>query len=237
MLLAFVDAPQRSDRISVFPVVAADEPRLSYLLLADALRRGILTIEETDSGEAPCLIAQNRSTQPVLILGSETVAGDRSHRSVFQTVLLGPDTVTRVPTCEDRVSKWGCASLEAHFAGSLKEFPLLDKQVGILAFMGRNLLGLDILGTPELYAPLHRRLLTGYLITALTSGGRARLESPAAETEILALTRALENASREAVPCPGRGEYSTIQGEVMGGELRHNGHLVHLSVCPKGVSA
>jgi hypothetical protein len=135
------------------------------------------------------------------------------------------------------VSKWSCAALEAQFTDSLKEFPLLDGQVGILAFMGRDLLGLDVLGTPELYSPLHRRLVTGYLLTSLTSGEKGRLESPAEEAEIQALARALENARRESAPCPGHGEYTTIHGEVAGGELRHNGHLVHLAVCPNGVAA
>lgn len=237
MLLAFVDTPQRHNRITIFPVVAADEPQLSYLLLADALRRGVLSIQENGPGEAPCLIAENRSTQPVLILGSETVAGDRNPRSVFQTVLLGPDSVTRVPTADDTVSKWSCVALEAQFTDNLKEFPLLDNQVGILAFMGRELLGLDVLGTPELYAPMHRRLLTGYLISALTSGEKGVLELPAEEAEMQALAGALERAHRETAPCPGHGEYMTIHGEVTGGELRHNGHLVHLSVCPNGVAA
>jgi hypothetical protein len=237
MLLAFVDTPQRHHRITIFPVVAADEPQLSYILLADALRRGVLTLEENGPGEAPCFIAQNRSTQPVLILGSETVVGDLNPRSVFQTVLLGPDSVTRVPTSDDSVSKWSCAAVEAQFSDSLKEFPLLDNQVGILAFMGRDLLGLDILGTPELYAPLHRRLLTCYLITALTSGEKGKMESPAEEAEMQALAMALEGAHREAAPCPGHGEYATIHGDVTGGELRHNGHLVHLSVCPNGAAA
>lgn len=237
MLLAFVDTPQRHDRITIFPVVAADEPQLSYLLLADALRRGVLTLEENGPGEAPCLIAKNRSTQPVLILGSEIVAGDRDPRSVFQTVLLGPDSVTRVPTSGDGISKWSCAALEAQFSRDLRQFPLLENQVGVLAFMGRELLGLDILGTPELYSPLHRRLLTGHLLTALISGEKVKLESPAEETEMQATARALETAHREAAPCPGRGEYTTIHGELTGGELRHNGHLVHLSVCPNGVAA
>ena len=237
MLLAFVDTPQRHDRITIFPVVAADEPRLSYLLLADALRRGLLTLEENGPGEAPCLIARNRSTQPVLILGSETVTGNRNPRSVFQTVLLGPSSVTRVPTAEDPVSKWSCAAIEAQFSDSLRVFPLLDNQVGILAFMGRNLLGLDILGTPELYSPLHRRLITGHLISALTSGEKGELESPAEEAEMQALARALESAQRETAPCPGHGEYTTIHGELAGGELRHNGHLVHLAVCPNGSAA
>lgn len=237
MLLAFVDTPQRHHRITIFPVVAADEPHLSYLLLADALRRGLLTLEENGPGEAPCLIAQNRSTQPVLILGSETVVGERNPRSVFQTVLLGPDSVTRVPTSEDGISKWSCAALEAQFSDSLEAFPLLTNQVGILAFMGRDLLGLDILGTPELYAPLHRRLVTGYLLTAMTSGEKGKLESPAEEGEMKAMAMALERAHREAAPCPGHGEYTTIHGEVTGGELRHNGHLVHLSICPNGAAA
>jgi len=152
-------------------------------------------------------------------------------------VLLGPESVTRVPiSCTD-AGKWSCEEQEKRLSKRLAKFPLLDRQVGILAFLGRHLLGLDVLGSPDLYSPLHCRLLTGYIITALAAGKKAKSESPAEDAEIKALAMALEGAVRVAAPCPGRGEYCTLHGEITGGELRHNGHLVHLSVFPHGVAA
>jgi hypothetical protein len=133
--------------------------------------------------------------------------------------------------------KWSCQELEERFLVIQASFPLLDNQVGILAFLGRDLLGLDALGCPDLYASLHRRLVTGYLITALEANGNGGAGSLADTKDLLELAFALETAERVEAPNLGHGEYSTLQGGVSGGELRHNGHLVHLSVFPTGVEA
>jgi len=237
MLLAFIDTPQRHDRLTVFPVVASDEPQLSYLLLTDALRRGVLTIEPIGSGAIPHLMAQNLGSEPVLILDCETMKGVGENHSTNQSVLLGPDSVTKIPISCHESGKWSCEAREKRFSRKLDHFPLLEGQVGILAFLGRQLLGLDALGSPELYSSLHRRLLSGYFLTALAAGKAGESETPADEGEIASLAMALECAERVPEPCPGYGEYSTLHGQVTGGELRHNGHLVHLSVFPNGVAA
>ncbi len=237
MLLAFVETPQCHRRLTVFPIVAADEPQLSYVLMLDAVRRGVLSIEESLGDKPPQLIARNRATDPVLILDCETLGAPEDHRSTHQSVLLGPDSVTRLPVSCRFTGKWSCEERERKLTKSLDRFHLLEGQVGILAFLGRHLLGLDAIGCPHLYAPLHRRLLTGYLITAMAAGKKAPSESRAQDTEVRALARALESAERVAAPCHGHGEYSTLHGEVTGGELRHNGHLVHLSVFPNGAAA
>ena len=237
MLLAFVDTPQSHGRLTIFPVVSSDEPQLSYVLLTDALRQGVLTLSQNGPDEPPHFIAQNSGSQPVLILDCEMVRGVRENHSTNQSILVGPGSVTRVPISCQESGKWSCEERELRFKDCLGDFPLLEGQVGILAFLGRQLLGLDALGSPELYSPLHRRLLTGYFITALAAGEKAESESPADTTEISALAKALEEARRVFAPCPGYGEYSTLHGQVTGGELRHNGHLVHLSVFPNGAAA
>jgi hypothetical protein len=237
VLLAFVDTPQRHKRLTIFPVVAADEPQLSYLLMMDAMRKGVLTMEKNGAGKAPHLIARNHGSEPVLILDCESVKGVGENHTTNQSVLLGPESVTEVPISCSEVGKWSCEDRERKSSKRLAKFPLVESQVGILAFLGRQLLGLDALGSPELYSPLHRRLLTGYLTAGLTAGKEAESESPAEGAEIRALAQALEGAARVAAPCPGHGEYCTLHGEITGGELRHNGHLVHLSVFPTGVPA
>jgi hypothetical protein len=237
MLLAFVDNPQRHGGLTIYPIVSSDEPHLSYLLMTDALRQGVLAIEQNDSGEAPHLLAQNRGSQPVLILDCETVSGEKGSHTTNQSVLLGPGSVTRVPiSCRDG-SKWISETLQEQFAETLAHFPFQENQVGILAFLGRGLLGLDALGTPELYAQIHQRLVAGHLMTAAAAGKRGSAGLAADQSEIQALAMALEGAERVSAPCPGHGEYSTLRGEVSGGELRHNGHLVHLSVFPRGAAA
>ena len=237
MLLAFVDQPQRHKRLTVFPVVAADEPQLSYLLMGEAIQTGLLTIMATGSGRPSYLIAENRSTEPVLILDCEAVSGTDVVHSSSQSVLLAPSSVTRIPVSCTAMGKWGCEKVAARYSRAFSRFPLLPRQVGVLVFLGRHLLGLDVLGCPRLYSPLHRRLLVGYMFADREAGTDEALDVSAAVCEIQALAQALERANREAAPCPGYGEYSTLHGEVTGGELRHNGHLVHLSVFPAGVQA
>mgnify|MGYP001816013909 CR=1 FL=1 len=237
MLLAFAELPQRHEWLTVFPVLAADEPELSYLLMTDAIRRGVVTLEENGGGSPPHLLARNTGADPVLMLDCETLLGVRERHSTHQSLLLGAGSTTKVPiSCMDP-GKWSCQELEERFLVSQASFPLLDSQVGILAFLGRDLLGLDALGCPDLYASLHRRLITGYLITALEANGNGGSGSLADTEDLLDLAFALETAERVEAPNLGHGEYSTLEGAITGGELRHNGHLVHLSVFPTGVDA
>ena len=237
MLLAFADTPQRHEMLTIFPVLAADEPELSYLLITDAIRRGVVTLQENGGETPPHILARNRGHQPVLVLDCETLLGVGENHSTHQSVLLGPGSTTKVPiSCMDP-GKWCCAALQERFCESQEKFPRVENQVGILAFLGRDLLGLDALGCPELYASLHRRLVTGYLITALAAEANGGLRPPAEMEDLQALAEALQSAERVAAPNVGHGEYSTLKGTVTGGELRHNGHLVHLSVFPTGAVA
>ena len=237
MLLAFADIPQCHEMLTIFPVVAADEPELSYLLITDAIRRGVVTLQENGGGTPPHILARNGGSQPVLVLDCETLLGVRSNHSTHRSMLLGPGSTTKVPiSCMDP-GKWSCSDLQERFLEIQEKFPLLKNQVGILAFLGRDLLGLDALGCPELYSSLHRRLVTGYLITALAAKTNGGLRPPAEMEDLQALADALQFAERVAAPNVGYGEYSTLEGTVTGGELRHNGHLVHLSVFPTGAVA
>lgn len=237
MLMAFVDTPQRVQRLTVFPVVAADEPELGYLLVADALRHGLLTLEDDSTSEGPFVVLRNSGHLPVLILDCETVGGIGRRLATSQTTLLGPCSATKVPTSCIEAGKWNCTEMPEDLSESLPCFPLLDGQVGILAFLDRHLLGLDILGCPQLYRALHPRLLAGYLATAFHAREKPNGDGMAELSELEALARDLEAAERVASPCFGYGEYSMLRGPVTGGELRHNGQLVHLSVFPNGVAA
>jgi hypothetical protein len=237
MLLAFVDTPQKHRRLTIFPVVTSDEPQLSYLLMADALRRGELSLERAGPNEEPHLIARNGSSQPVLILDCETMEDRKLNHGTNQSVLLGPGSTTAVPvSCRD-AGKWSCEELKQQFSSALENFPLLNDQVGILAFLDNHLLGLDVLGTPALFEAVHQRLLAGYLMTTLAAGENGGHCPSAREPDLRALALDLEEAERVSAPSFGNGEYATLQGRITGGELRHNGHLVHLSVFPNGSAA
>lgn len=115
-----------------------------------------------------------------------------------------------------------------------RSFPAIPGQVGLLAFAGSDALGMDVVGSPTLYARLHDRLLRGYLLDALavrTPGA----DSPAATRAQQFLDR-VRAARRLPAPTVGRGTYTVLSRGVVGGELVDGDRLVHLSAFPDGHS-
>ncbi len=318
MLEASVGAPQRHRTLTVFPIIAEKDRRLPYLLLAEALAQGKVTIQEVGSGTVPTLAVVNAGQRPVLVLDGEQLIGAKQNRMTNRTLLLSPESRTEIPvSCMEqgrwhfvsdafrstphhapskvrsrargaeararqrtgRVSHRDLASaqgevweeirsyagklgggsetgaLDALYAGRAGEldrwmeaFPPVDRQVGILAFLGGRPLGLDALGSGTLYQPLHRRLLTGYILDALSEGGEDRPEAaasgpdrpgaqPPREADALRFISAVAKAERTTSETPGLGEYRVLAGGVLGGELIHDSHLVHLSAFPLEVTA
>jgi hypothetical protein len=237
MLLAFVDIPQRWEHLTLFPVVASDEPELSYLLLGEAIQNGDVTVKESGSRTPSSLSVRNHGSVPVLILDSEALECVAGHPAADQSLLLGPDTVTDVPLSRGCPGRWNLHGRVGTALPLPDGFSILDRQVGTLAFLGRQFLGLDVLGSPDLYSRLHHRLLRGHLTSALAISDCGQVESPANQDELEALAWAMECAERLATPYRGQGEYCLIRGDVLGGELRHNGNLVHLSLFAKGAQA
>lgn len=237
MLLAFVDIPQRYGSLTAFPILASDEPQLAYLSMTEAVHRGVLTIHREGSAEPAFIIASNLGTQPILILECEHLGEVGDIHSTIQSVLLGPATVTKLPVTTRGPDKWQGAERRTICKVAMSSFPILEDQVGILAFLGRQFLSLEALGTPSLYALFHKQLMEAHILTAMGCYAGSFQEPGADLHELQTLAMALENATRETAPCHGSGDYSILCGEVVGRELRHNGHLVHLTVNPNGVAA
>jgi hypothetical protein len=113
-------------------------------------------------------------------------------------------------------------------AGWVREFPAIEGQVGVLAFLGVRPLGMDLIGGRALYARLHERLVRGYIMDAL--GSRSTRE-PGAERAQDFLDR-VRVTRRVESPTVGNGRYSVLAGVVIGGELRDEERVVHLSAFP-----
>jgi len=126
-------------------------------------------------------------------------------------------------------------------------FPPVEGQVGLLALTPREAVGLDVVGSPELYRKLHTRLLNGYLMDgfdrdALGRGRPYRFAERGAEMgderpgwEQRGAARFMRNVMRsERVEAPtvGFGRYSVLSRTVVGGELLDEERLVHLSAFP-----
>ena len=143
---------------------------------------------------------------------------------------------------QDQIHRW------------LEAFPLLPLQVGLVAFLKSTPLGLDAVGSPGLFAKLHRRILTGYVLDAMdgldgleSAGGHGEptMGSPdpapgpgrpkrrrARADLALQFVEAVRQAPRAPSESVGLGEYRVLHGIVLGGELVNDGHTVHLSAFP-----
>jgi hypothetical protein len=124
----------------------------------------------------------------------------------------------------------------------IASFPCREDQVGLLAFLGRRPLGLDLVGNQALHARLHERFLGGYVIDALARRRPTRGKaSVARHTEIkpeatLRFLSAVGRARRGAAPTVGKGAYHMLSGRAIGAELsdivEYGERLVHLSAFP-----
>lgn len=119
---------------------------------------------------------------------------------------------------------------ESDLASWTKRFPAEENQVGLLAFLGGAVLGLDAVGNPALYARLHERLLGGYIMDAFVDRGETAGE--VTEEEASAFLALAGKAKRGRAPTVGKGTYRLLSGGVVGGELEDDGNLAHLSAFP-----
>jgi hypothetical protein len=139
-------------------------------------------------------------------------------------------------------------SRRTDFDSWARSFPLVDGQVGLMALTPRKVLGLDVIGSERLYRELHSRLLNGYLLDGFDQGAFGRKSCDAElpyrfdvsdepdPDRLNAASRRfigkVAGAQRTEAPTVGIGGYQVLTGAVVGGELLHDGRLVHLSAFP-----
>ncbi len=124
----------------------------------------------------------------------------------------------------------------------IASFPCRDDQVGLLAFLGRRPLGLDVVGSQVLHARLHERFLGGYVMDALArrrrptekpTGAHRNGINPESAHRFLSVVGL---APRGKAPTVGRGTYHLLSGRAIGAEcsdiVEGTERLVHLSAFP-----
>ncbi len=129
----------------------------------------------------------------------------------------------------------------------IASFPCHEDQVGLLAFLGRRPLGLDVVGSQVLHARLHERFLGGYVMDAMarrrptrgkSSGARHTEINPESAHRFLSL---VGSAPRANAPTVGKGSYHLISGQAIGAEcsdvVESSERLVHMSAFPGQESA
>ncbi len=232
MLEAFIDAPQRHDRVTVFPLIAPQAPMLPYLLSTEVPGSSALTVRERGEEPVPMLLARNNSIHALLIFAGEPFPGGNPGRHVERSILLAGKHVTQIPASSKEAGGWVGPDREAEITEWLESFPLETQQVGFLAFHGDQILGLEALGSANLYKPLHRRLLIRFLKKALNHPAETNGDLAALEAGAKKMVDAIEVADREPTKRVGLGDYWSLSGRVSGGELIYEGRLIHLWAHP-----
>ena len=108
-----VGEPLTFRQMSTFPLHASCGPIVDYLLLAEALADGLVSVRETSrSGSVPDLVVENRADRPVLIVDGEEMVGAKQNRVANLTVLVAAAKSTTIPVSCVEQGRWSWQSDE-----------------------------------------------------------------------------------------------------------------------------
>ena len=99
--------PQSWKGLTLFPLLSEVPSSLRYLMLADGLRNGSVTVKEVSrAGSVPDLAVENRSKLPVLILDGEELVGAKQNRVANLTILIPAQHTVVIPVSCVEQGRW-----------------------------------------------------------------------------------------------------------------------------------
>ena len=99
--------PQSWKGLTMFPLLSDVPSSLRYLMLADGLRDGLVTVKEVSrAGSVPDLAVENRSKLPVLILDGEELVGAKQNRVANLTMLIPAQHTVVIPVSCVEQGRW-----------------------------------------------------------------------------------------------------------------------------------
>lgn len=99
--------PQAWKGLTIFPLLSDVRSSLQYLMLADGLRGGLVTVKEVSrAGSVPDLAVENRSKLPVLILDGEELVGAKQNRVANLTMLIPEQHTVVIPVSCVEEGRW-----------------------------------------------------------------------------------------------------------------------------------
>jgi len=97
--------------LTLVPLMGDSDGRLDYVLGADAIEAGTLTITEvSEFGTVPELLVKSTAETMVLLLDGEELVGAKQNRILNTSVLLPPKAETRIPVSCVEQGRWHHAS-------------------------------------------------------------------------------------------------------------------------------
>jgi len=99
---------QTHENLTLVPLAGGEgHGDLDYLLAADAIEAGLLTVTEVDEdGSVSQLQATNKADRPVLLLDGEELVGLKQNRILNTTILLPPKSTTVLPVSCVEQGRW-----------------------------------------------------------------------------------------------------------------------------------
>jgi len=99
--------PQSWKGLTMVPLLSDFHSKLRYLMLADGLRDGLVTVKEVSSaGSVPDLAVENRSKLAVLILDGEELVGAKQNRVANLTLLVPAQHTVVIPVSCVEAGRW-----------------------------------------------------------------------------------------------------------------------------------
>ena len=98
---------QAYKHVGVIPLFCRKPAPIEYLVLREALEKGLLAISEvSEGGHVPELKVVNNADMPVLILDGEELSGAKQNRVLNTTVLVKEHSVTIIPVSCTEQGRW-----------------------------------------------------------------------------------------------------------------------------------
>jgi len=108
-----VDESTSSSNLTVFPLVSKSRSSLDYLMLAEGLRRGLVTVREiSEGGSVSDLVVENRAKVAVLIVDGEELVGAKQNRVANLSMLIPAKQTTTIPVSCVEQGRWAYESAD-----------------------------------------------------------------------------------------------------------------------------
>jgi hypothetical protein len=128
---------------------------------------------------------------------------------------------------------------QSDLAEIVAAFRPLERQIGFVAVAGGEVVGLEAIGRPEIFAERFEGLVRAYAVDAIDAAlaARERGRAVASQASPAAFLAALGRAAAERGPSLGAGDDLRIEGEGIAGCALVAGRVVHLTAFPAEAAA
>lgn len=106
-----IEAPQRHEDVTVFPLLDPLDGGPDYLTLKEALEKSLLLVTEVSSGgSVPELKVVNQAPLPVLLLDGEELVGAKQNRVLNTSILINENSELVIPVSCTEQGRWAYVS-------------------------------------------------------------------------------------------------------------------------------